>query len=320
MRKDIDLFGKKRRKKYKEYQNMLRVEELRKLMQEGEGDIDPETVLSMYIPQRKRKKVAAALLHIDRMQLIFMSLLFAIALLFIMAFLQEKTGNFTINLNRLELYRRGISIADNGDFAEATSRLTANTVQDASNITITDLPDNLHDLEGDNNGLNYMSYTYFIRNAGKETVNYLAQIQLEEASKGAEEAVRIEVWRNGERIVYAAPTTTGEPEPGCTNFLADNLVCNYEVKDFEVGEVDKYTINIWMEGNDPECVDKIIGGAVRFDMHINAMLDEDESLFTWFVEDVKDFLTGNDPIDAAGTDAPDYMNNQDITYENRKNQ
>ncbi len=320
MRKNIDLFGRKQRKKNKEQQTMLRVEELRKLMQDGQGDIDPETVLSMYIPQRKRKKVAAALLQVDRMQLIFMSLLFGIALLFILAFMQEKTGNFTINLNRLELYRRGISIADNGGFQEATSRLTANTVQDASNITITDLPNNLHDLEGDNNGLNYMSYTYFIRNAGKETVNYLAQIQLEEASKGAQEAVRIEVWRNGERIVYAAPTKSGEPEPGCTNFLSNDLVCNYEVKDFHVGNVDKYTINIWMEGNDPECVDKIIGGSVRFDMHINAMMDEDENLLTWFIQDIKDFLTGNKPIDAAGTVAPDYMNDKDITYENRNNQ
>ncbi len=320
MRKNIDLFGRKQRKKNKEKQTMLRVEELRKLMQDGEGNIDPETVLSMYIPQRKRKKVAAALLQIDRMQLIFMTLLFGIAVLFIMAFMQEKTGNFTINLNRLELYRRGISIADNGGFEKATSRLTANTVQDASNITITDLPKNLHELEGDNNGLNYMSYTYFIRNAGKETVNYLAQIQLEEASKGAQEAVRVEVWRNGERIVYAAPTKSGEPEPDCTNFLSDDLVCNYEVKDFYVGNVDKYTINIWMEGTDPECVDKIIGGSVRFDMHINALMDEDESLITWFVQDIKDFLTGNKPIDAAGTVAPDYMNDKDITYENRNNQ
>lgn len=40
----------------------------------------------------------------------------AVAVLFIAAFAQEKMGNFTINLNRLELYRKGISIADNGNF------------------------------------------------------------------------------------------------------------------------------------------------------------------------------------------------------------
>lgn len=319
MKMNIDLFGRKRKKRYKEHQTMLRVEELQKLMREGEGNINPEAILSMYIPQRKRKKVAAALLQIDRMQLIFMSLLFVIAAIFIMAFMQEKTGNFTINLNRLELYRRGISIADNGAFNQATSRLTVNTVQDASNITRTDLPKGLHELEGDNNGMNYMSYTYFIRNAGKENVNYLAQIQLKEASKGAEKAVRVEVWRNGESIVYATPNKSGEPEPGCVNFLSKELVCNYEVKGFEVGHVDKYTINIWMEGNDPECIDKIIGGSVGFDMHINALMEENQSLLTWFIQDIKDFLSGNKPIDAAGTVAPDYMYDDEITYENRKN-
>lgn len=58
-----------------------------------------------------------------------------VAVLFIAAFMQEKMGNFTINLDRLELYRRGISIADNGNFDNATARLTAATVKDATNIS-----------------------------------------------------------------------------------------------------------------------------------------------------------------------------------------
>ena len=44
--------------------------------------------------------------------LLLMGLLLLVAVLFIVAFMQEKMGNFTINLNRLELYRRGIAIAD----------------------------------------------------------------------------------------------------------------------------------------------------------------------------------------------------------------
>ncbi len=33
---------------------------------------------------------------------------------------------------------------------------------------------------------------------------------------------------------------------------------------YQVGDVDKYTVVIWLDGDDPECVDKIIGGAVEF--------------------------------------------------------
>ena len=76
-------------------------------------------------------------------------LLLAVAVLFIAAFAQEKMGNFTINLNRLELYRKGISIADNGDFDGATARLVANTVQDATNISIDDIPADVDGVDAD---------------------------------------------------------------------------------------------------------------------------------------------------------------------------
>ena len=35
---------------------------------------------------------------------------------------------------------------------------------------------------------------------------------------------------------------------------------------FEPGDKDKYTIVIWLEGNDPDCIDDIIGGTIKFGM------------------------------------------------------
>ncbi len=57
----------------------------------------------------------AALLRMDKLSLVLLAMMLLVAVLFIAAFMQEKMGNFTINLDRLELYRRGISIADNGN-------------------------------------------------------------------------------------------------------------------------------------------------------------------------------------------------------------
>ena len=73
-----------------------------------------------------------------------------------------------------------------------------------------------------------MAYTYYLRNAGKEDLGYVASITLDSCSKGAEEAVRVAVWRNGERTVYAEPSANGEPEEGCVNFESDTIVCSYE--------------------------------------------------------------------------------------------
>ena len=300
---------------------IIRIEELEELLAKYGDDVDPETIVSMYMPHRKRHKIAAALLRLDKLQIALLGMLLAVAVLFIAAFMQEKMGNFTINLNRLELYRKGISISETGTFEDATARLTAHTVQDATNMSIDDLPDNLDEIDGDHNGKNYMAYTYYLRNAGKEDLGYIASITLDSCAKGAENAVRVAVWRNGERIVYAETAANGEAEPGCTIFVSKDIVCQYEEKDFLVGNVDRYTIVIWMEGDDPECVDSIIGGSVEFSMNINADYDDDTSLLWKFVKDIKDTITGDKPIDAAGNTAPNgsYYPDREITWENRRN-
>jgi len=313
---------KLRRRRKQHSQDYIRIEELEAMMSEAGEDVDPETLVSMYMPHRKRRRIGAALLRIDKVQLLLLGLLLLIAILFIAAFMQEKMGNFTINLNRLELYRKGISIAETGDFEGATAKLVADTVADATNISIDDLPEDIDEVSGSHNGRNYMAYTYYIRNAGKEDLGYNAKITLDSCAKGAEEAVRVAVWRNGERVVYAAPSSSGEPEDGCENFQSDKVVCSYREENFLVGNVDKYTIVIWMEGDDPECVDSIIGGSVEFSMHIDADTDDDTSLLWKFVKDIKDTLTGDKPINAAGNDAPNdsYYSDREITWDTRRNQ
>ena len=290
---------KKRFGRKKQNDQIVRIEELEKMLEKYGDDIDPEDIVSMYIPHRRRKQIGAALLRMDKLHLTLLGMLLLVAVLFIFAFMQEKMGNFTINLNRLELYRKGISIADNGDFDGATARLTASTVEDATNISIDDLPEDIDDLDGSHNGKNYMAYTYYVRNAGKEDLGYKASITLDSCAKGAEKAVRVAVWRNGERVVYAAPATDGGEENGCKNFKSDDVVCTYTEKKFLVGNVDRYSIVIWMEGDDPECVDSIIGGSVEFSMKIDADYKDETSLLAKFVQDIKDTLTGNKPINAA---------------------
>lgn len=307
------------RRKKKKTEEMLRIEQLEKLMAETGGDVDPDTLISMYVPHRRRKRLAAALLRMDKLSLWFLGLLLAVAALFITAFMQEKMGNFTINLNRLELFRKGIAIADEGYFEKPTARLVANTVVDATNISIDDIPEDVDQIDGGHNGDNYMAYTYYVRNAGKEDVYYNASITLDSCAKGAEEAVRVAVWRNGERTVYAMPSKEGTPEYGCENFVDEKTVCRFTEENFLVGNVDKYTIAIWMEGDDPECVDQIVGGSVEFSMHIDADNDDETNLLWKFVKDIFDTLRNEKPISAAGTEAPDYYKSHDVNWYNRRN-
>lgn len=77
-----------------------------------------------------------------------------------------------------------------------------------------------------------------------------------------------------------------------------------------------------MEGDDSECVDSIIGGSVEMSMHIDTDFDDDTSLLSKFIQDIKDTLNGDKPINAAGNEAPNdsYYTDKEVTWKTRRNQ
>ena len=299
----------------------MRIEELERAMAaDGVDPSDADAVVSMYLPKRRMQRIGAALLRLGTMQKAFIALILLFCTLFAFAFMQENMGNFTINLNRLELFRYGVAIADEPNFGDATARLQAEVVSNGTNIAAEDLPDNLNDVDGSHNGKNYVAYTFYIRNGGKVDLNYSAKVKIASASKGVEKAARVRVWRNGEMATYAAAAADGGAEEGRTSFESDTTVCTYAEENFQVGNVDKYTVVIWLDGDDPECTDDIVGGAVEFAMDFDTLDQDDSSLFVKFVRDIADTLTGSDPISSSGNDAPDYYKEHDITWDNRRNQ
>ena len=318
-------FGKSRpkpkRKPKRDLRGVVRIEELEQALADQDlDDIDPDAVVSMYMPKRRMERIGAALLRMDKLQKALVVLALAFGVLFALSFMQENMGNFTINLNRLELFRRGVAIADNGDFNNATARLAADALDNGTNIAAEDLPDNLDDIDGSHNGKNYVAYTFYIRNAGKTDLGYSAKLKVVSASKGVEKAARVRVYRNGEPTTYAAAAADGNPEPNTEPFASKDVVTTISHANFRVGDVDKYTVVIWLDGDDPECVDKIIGGAVEFGFDFDSSETDDSSLFVKFVQDIADTLTGNDPISASGNDAPDYYKDHNVTWNNRRNQ
>lgn len=50
-------------------------------------------------------------------------------------------------------------------------------------------------------------------------------------------------------------------------FASDKTICTGLREDFENDGMDKFTVIIWLEGEDPECVDKIIGGELELAMN-----------------------------------------------------
>ena len=112
-----------------------------------------------------------------------------------------------------------------------------------------------------------------IRSLEKVNENILAyklQVMNELADiLGVDEAVRVMIYLNGEKKVYAKVSSiTGEAESGTIPFRSDNPIVLEKRENFSPGDRDKFTIVIWLEGPDPDCVDSIIGGELKLEMNI----------------------------------------------------
>ena len=126
--------------------------------------------------------------------------------------------------------------------------------------------------DGSHNGPNYIAYSFYVENQGTEVLNYWYEIVIDNMIKNVDDAVRIKIYRNGTPTVYAKRNPLdNQPEEGTTPFKDDveskeRVIILEQVKDFKPGDLDRYTVVVWLEGDDPDCVDAIIGGELKMHM------------------------------------------------------
>lgn len=195
-------------------------------------------------------------------------LLFLIIIYFILRVIYE-TGDFTISLDSNFSKKSGLIMFESMETQEDKIVLNATKAEFIDNISVKWLPDNLNDeKDGSHNGDNYLAYTFYLKNKGSQRINYWYDIYIDDVIKNVDEAIRVMVYQNNERIIYAKPNKDGNAEEGTEKFYSDKEVAVKGRKDFEPGQIDKFTIVIFIEGDDPECVDALIGGEIKMHMEI----------------------------------------------------
>ena len=198
-----------------------------------------------------------------------------IALLFVL---------IVVYLVLVSIFQRGtLSIYNDGDNSSiviyesvndphSKRRLFADGSRFMTNISIKWLPQNINnETDGSHNGDNYIAYTFYVENQGTEATNYWYRMVMDDVIKDADEAIRVMIYRNDEKVVYAKESTTdGQPEKETTAFLKDEdgTIILQKRENIEPYELDKFTIVIWIEGDDPECTNSLLGGEVKMHMDI----------------------------------------------------
>jgi len=225
------------------------------------------------IPHRRLKQRVRAVVLANREKVLITFGTAIRVMLFIVAYMYEYVGNFTINLNKVNMYRKGISLSSTADFKEPISYIKAPQIKRATNVAISELPSNLRDTEGNNSSVNYLAYTFFLTNGGTEDTEYYMSIAVDTFTGGAENAVWIALYCDDEDVVYYARAnqTTGQAEEGTVAWVNDQLVMERHYEHFAVGETHRYSIVIFVNGEDPDCIPDIINGMARFSMDFDTI-------------------------------------------------
>jgi hypothetical protein len=73
------------------------------------------------------------------------------------------------------------------------------------------------------------------------------------------------IYKNGQPLVYAKGKKANRKlaEKGTIAWLNNKIVMKTTTQDFAPSKTDKYTVVIWLEGNDSECTNDILGGYIR---------------------------------------------------------
>jgi len=198
-------------------------------------------------------------------------LLLLLIIVYIVLKLIFNDGSFIVSLDNNDMLYSGLAMYETLNDPTPKRRLKADEVQFLDNISIKWLPKDITEYEGSHNGKNYIAYSFYMENQGKTVLNYWYSIVMDDVILNADDAIRIMIYVNDQKTVYAKGNSIdGKPEPGTTKFREDEdgTIILEQRKDMQAGDLDKITVVVWIEGDDPECTNALIGGHARLHMKL----------------------------------------------------
>ena len=207
-------------------------------------------------------------------KILFVFLLLIILILLILYYtigIIYNNGNFSVTLDKNLYFDKGLIIYDDKDYKVYRTELLAPSPESFDNISHKWLPKDINDSEGgSHNGDNYLAYTFYVENTGSDVSDYWTEVVIGDVIRNVDSAVRIRIYKNGEYVTYAKIGGNGNAEPDKVPFQDDGTVAIRHNPNFKPGDIDKYTLVLWVEGSDPDCTDNILGGEFKVEMKFNS--------------------------------------------------
>ena len=249
--------------------------------------------------------------------------------LFIFSTVQQMRGHYTINMSR-NMFREGFTLSDTVGFENPTTQLFANPADEIPCISISQIPMDIDEIDGEhhdvyfaytyyirNEGESTVGYDWILNiNAETQELSEAAWIVVFEDGQ-----MRIFAKENPETGQEDALPAFGDDTRGYLNlplqeldpgsdqfeavvqqgnrtywrvipdkFLSDTEIAMGTQEDVEPMEVHKYTVVMYLEGDDKQATDELIGGRLGVEMNFRLVNEEEENqgVLEKFVEKIFD--------------------------------
>lgn len=202
----------------------------------------------------------------------------------LLTFYGQNVGNFIMSLDE-DLKERQIFMSETEDFLVPTASLQAGAVKGARDITYS----MMHIEEAVNNDGNYkdpyfkyVAYTFYVKNMGDETTSLEYKTQITVNKNDLDKAIRVmiisQIDGKREDSIYMLPDTEEAvyvDMPECKYFINERLIMSERVDYFFPGQVLKFTVFLWLEGQDPDTTTDVLGGQIKLQMKFTGLETED---------------------------------------------
>ena len=204
--------------------------------------------------------------------------------LLMLAITSNMNGNMTIYVDNTTATKT-LSLSESGTLSNPKGKLKAPGLVNAWDEVIENIPTYSDLLDGDSsinegkpdnpdalrNTKNYMAYTFYLYNSGSEKLNYTMSFDIEYVEKQLDSTIRVRLYEDGELTTYAKAKANGQAEERTVAFTDEDTIVSKEYEDFEVGQVRKYSIVIWIDAEDSDTTNEKIGGSLVLSMRFSVV-------------------------------------------------
>ncbi len=211
-----------------------------------------------------KKKIFSRIAHAV---LLVLLLIFMIS--YSILYIVYNETNFSISVDK-DMLKSSIFLSEDGSLENKSRKLSAYAAEYMDNISVNWISEDVDtEADGSHNGTNYVAYSFYLVHTGSNPINYWYEIDVDDTIRDLDDAIRIMIYHNGEKKIYAKPNTqTNEAEEGTEKFFSDNIAVLEERKNFNPGDKDHFTVVVWIEGDDPDCNNELLGGGIKMHMDI----------------------------------------------------